>query len=485
MKKVAVIGAGFGGMSAAAYLARAGYDVTVYEKNSQPGGRAQVFTQNGFTFDAGPSWYMMPDVFEEFFADFNKQPSDYYQLTQLTPSYEVIFSDSSLDMMTWPEVRDVFADIEPSTNEFEQFLDKTKSDYDTVRDNILINPMVSVRNVLHPEIIKFLLSKDMYRSYASRVDSVVSDERLRQTLQFMSVFMGGSPKDIPGIYALLAHVDMGLGIFYPYGGFGAVARGFEKLCREQGVTFVYNAPVEKIVTSESKTKAVVIKGEQRGYDIVVANADYHHVESELLEEHAQSYSHRYWDKAAVSPSALLLFFGIDKKLKKLKHHSLFFDTDWDTHFAELKSGKATDKPLFYMSAPSVTDASVAPKGEENLFVLVPIPAGVSMSKAQKQRIRDNVVQRISRHVGIDITPLIKTEIQKDVSYFESTFNALRGNAFGMSHTLKQSALFRPRMKSKKLNNLYFVGQYTNPGTGVPMVVLSGKAVAQLIQSDET
>lgn len=482
--KVVVIGAGFGGLSASAYLAKAGYDVTVIEKNSLPGGRAQVFESDGFKFDAGPSWYMMPDVFEEFFNHFDKKTSDFFSLKKLDPAYRVVVENDYHDISPYPEILKLIQKLDPKAlPKFKKFYNQTKRDYATVRKGILDNPMQSLSVALRPDILKYLLSKEMYRSYASRIESITDNKDLQHILQFMSVFMGGSPADIPAIYALLSYVDMGLGVYYPEGGFGAVARGFESLCKDLGVNFKYDEEAKEIISSDNKAKLIKTSKGEYSADVVVANADYQHVEATLLNSRDSSYDNKYWEKSDVSPSGLIMLVGVDKKLKNLLHHTLFFDVDWDEHFKLLRQGVWSSEPLFYVSTPSLSDKSVAPNGKENLFVLAPQSAGVHPSKSELAETEKNILNRISKQVGIDISNHVKTRKTLTADYFEKTFNSYKGNAFGLSHTLKQSAVFRPKIQSQKLKNLYYVGQYTNPGTGVPMVVLSGKVTANLIQSN--
>jgi phytoene desaturase len=479
-EKIVIIGAGFGGLSAAAYLAKAGYKVTVVEKNSMPGGRAQVLSDKGYVFDMGPSWYMMPDVFDEFFADFDKSHEQYYKLIKLDPAYKVITSNKSFDVNTYPEAKKLFSSSDEQAR-FDYFYKVSKKNYEIVRDDLLLKPMIKYSEVLDPKVLKFLSSYDMYRSYTKRIESITSDPDLQHTLEFMSVFMGGSPDQIPAIYSLLSYVDMGLGVSYPKGGFGAVAKAFEQLCTELGVEFVYNQEVKSIEVDSGTAKSIITDKQKFPADIVIANADYHYVESKLIESKYRGYSEKYWQKADLSPSALLLFLGVNKKLDNLLHHNLFFDTDWEKHFVNMKKGNWSDDPLFYLSAPSLNDDAVSPKGRENLFVLAPQPAGAELSKESIDLIIDKIIARISKHVGLDITEHIEVKQIRAQEFFKEKYNAFNGNAFGLSHTLRQSAVFRPKMRSKKIANLYYVGQYTNPGTGVPMVVMSGKVVASLVK----
>lgn len=484
-KSVIVLGAGFGGMSAAAYIAKQGHNVTVIEKNSLPGGRAQVYKTKGYTFDLGPSWYMMPDVFEEFFGDFSSSPSDFYDLKKLNPAYEVVGRHTTIQFKKYKEMRKKFDELDPGIlAKMDRFFAQTKQDYGIVRNGILLKPMTRLKETLDKNVLKFLASKAMRQSYAARIESLTNNEDIRRSLQFMSVFMGGSPDKIPGVYALLAYVDMGLGVHYPMGGFGKLASSFQKVAEKQGAKFIFNAKVKNINSNGKIANSVELDdGKIIEADIIVANADYHHVETKLLKKTDRNYSPQYWEKLELSPSALLILLGVKKKLPKLSHHTLFLESDWHKHFSAIASGSIETNPLFYVSAPSKTDPTVAPSGHENLFILAPMPAGTNLSLKNQKIITDNIISRIEKHCGLSFNSNIVIKKYLDQNYFEQTFNAFKGNAFGPSHSLRQTAIFRTRMKSKKLKNLYFVGQYTNPGTGVPMVVLSGKAVGRLIAKD--
>lgn len=482
-KKVVIIGAGFGGMSTAAYLARDGYDVTVLEKNDQPGGRAMVLKKHGYTFDLGPSWYMMPDVFDDFFADFGKTTNDYYELTKLTPSYRVYNTTTHHDIKASQDGGlALFDEVEPGSAErVEKLLDKTNKEYDMVRAHLLERDYTGIGDILSTKNIALLKNPELVRSYHNRIKKTVSDAELQKILEFMVVFMGGSPENIPAIYSLLAHVDFNLGIWYPMGGFGAVVKAFESLAKELGVTFRYNSPVTKIVTKGSKTIGVYIGEEFIAADIVVVNADYHYADNQLLDKKSRAYSRRYWSQKTVSPSALLINLGVNKKIPGLLHHTMFFDADWHGHFKQVFKTKTwVTRPLFYVCAPSKTDQTVAPNDAENLFILVPTANNLHVSESHKRELIDSIIARIEARVGTKFADDIVVKEIRDIDYFEDMFNAYKGNAFGLAHTLRQTAVLRPRMRSRKIKNLFYVGQYTNPGTGVPMVVLSGKVVSRLI-----
>lgn len=483
-KKVVVIGAGFGGLSAAAYLARDGYDVTVLEKNNQPGGRAMTLKKVGFTFDLGPSWYMMPDVFDDFFADFGKQTSDYYQLKKLTPSYRVYTSSAKHDVRSAQDGGlQLFDDIEPgSAEKIRQLLSQTNKEYDIVRRHLLERDYTGVGDLMNTKALKLLAQPKLVQPYHNRIKKAVTNEDLQKILEFMVVFMGGSPQNIPAVYSLLAHVDFNLGIWYPMGGFGAVVRGFESLCKDLGVNIRYNSEVTHIETDEgNKAKAVHIGNERVLADIVVVNADYHHAEMQLLHPRHQSYSEKYWASRTLSPASLLIYLGVNKKVPGLLHHTMFFDADWHGHFNQVFKTKSwVSRPLFYVGTPSKSDPTVAPDGKENIVVLVPIANGIHVDAEHQNELINSIVARMESRTGTKFANDILVKEVRSTEFFEQTFNAYKGNSFGLAHTLSQTAPLRPRMQSRKVHNIFYVGQYTNPGTGVPIVVLSGKVVGRLI-----
>lgn len=476
-------------MSAAAYLAQAGYSVTVVEKNDQAGGRAYTVQQDGFTWELGPSWYMMPDVFDEFFADFGKQVSDFYEIKPLDPSYRVFDNQpGQLDIGDAAATVALFDHIAPGAGQgLSKLLQKTGKEYAAVRRGILTTDWLRWQQAMRPNVLKFLCNPEMLGSYDRRVNKYVHDDRLKHVLEFMTVFMGGSPQNIPGMYTLLMHVDMGLNIWYPMGGFGAVARAFERLGTSMGVEYVYNTPVQEIIVKNGSVTGVrTDDGLVLDCDVVVANADYHHVQTKLLPKTRADISPSAWQQKVLSPSGLIISLGVSKQLPGLQHHNLFFDTDWDAHFRAAFTDKHWSvSPLFYLCVPSKTDPAVAPLGSENLFVLAPQSAGIEPTQHQLDSTVDAIIDRIQQRAGTEFKGSIVAKDVRTQKYFTNVFNAYQGNAFGLAHTLRQSALFRPPLKARKVHGLYFAGQYTNPGTGVPMVVLSGKTVAQVVQKYES
>ncbi len=481
-KHAVVIGAGFSGLSTAAYLARDGYEVTVLEKNGQPGGRAFTLHQDGFRFELGPSWYMMPDIFEEFFADFNEKSENHYHIQKLDPSYRVFFSGNQhYDLSTPYKNAELFSQLEPGASvELERYLVKSEKLYTIARSKFLTQDYQSKLSLLAPQKLLDLIKLPWSTSYHSKVKQSFQDVRLQQILEFMTVFLGGSAKNIPALYGLLAHVDMNLGIWYPRGGFEELARSFEKFAKSQGAQINYKQEVTSIDIKDGVARGVRVGKKRIACDVVVGATDYAHVETNLLKENHRRYSNKYWSKRKLSPSALLISIGLNTKLQNLTHHNLFFDTKWDEHFKAIDRGEWTKEPLFYACVPSKTDSTSAPKGCENVFVLVPVAPGIEQDDDAIEEIKQNVYLRIGERAQIDVAKHIISEDVRAQKYFTEQFNAYKANAFGLAHTLMQSAFLRPSVRSKQVKNLFYAGQFTNPGTGVPLCVLSGKVVARAI-----
>jgi phytoene desaturase len=480
-----VIGAGFAGLSTAAYLSKAGYAVTVFERGDQPGGRARVVREAGFTFELGPSWYLMPDVFDEWFADFGHTTSDFYDLVALDPSYQVIGHGDRFDITRPPHVLDLFEEREPGAGKrLAKLLERTEREYRQVRGGALGLDGLSLRPYLRRDVLEFALHPQLLLSYHRRIQHYVKNRDLQHALEFMTVFMGGSPHNIPAIYSLLAYVDMGLGGWYPMGGFGRVAAGIESVAREQGATIEYNAEVARIVTHKGQATGVVVNGEVHHAEVVVSAADYHFTETRLLADPDRSYDEAYWRKRQLSPSALLVALGVKQRLPQLQHHNLFFDANWDGHFNDVFKRQVWSRdPLFYLCVPSRTDPGVAPAGHENLFLLAPMAAGTQPDESLMNETADRLIGRVEQAAGERFSPNIVTRNVYGPSYFHEAFHAYAGNAFGLSHTLRQTAVLRPPLRSRRVSGLYYAGQYTNPGTGVPMVLLSGKIVTNVIGND--
>ncbi len=484
-KKVKIIGAGFSGLSAASSLASKGFDVEVFEKNFKPGGRASQLEDQGYLFDKGPSWYWLPDVYEDFFGKFGKRPEDYYTLQRLDPSYRVYFSQE--DVVDVPasqkELFDLFESIEPgSAAKLKKFLDEAAYKYEVGMKEFVFKPSLSITEFFDMRILKSVFRLGMFQTIHSYVKNRFSDPRLRQILEFPILFLGATPKTTPSLYTLMNHADLTLGTWYPDGGFYSVVKGMETLAKDLGVRFHYNSPVEKVLVENGKATGIKVAGEKLDADVVVGSADYHHVEQHLLPAESRQYSKKYWNSRKMAPSALLFYLGFDKKIKNILHHNLLFDEDFEKHASEIyENPRWPEKPLLYVSATSKTDDHVAPEGHENIVVLIPVAPGMKSGKEVREKYLDIVLDRMESLTGDKIRDHLvykRTYAQED---FIKEYNSFKGNAYGLSNVLTQTAILKPSLVSKKVPNLFYTGQLTTPGPGVPPVIISGQVVANEIE----
>ena len=482
-----VIGAGFSGLSAAASLAKKGYAVTVLEKNAEPGGRARVLHEQGFTFDMGPSWYWMPEIFEQWFASFGSSVKDHYDLKRLDPSYQVIFSRS--DRWNLPasmnDLKALFERIEAGAGEnLERFLAEAKIKYDLGMADLVRGPALSWFEYTKPRVIKGLLSTTVFRSMRDHVADSFADPRLRMLLEFPVLFLGAAPDRTPALYSLMNYADMSLGTWYPLGGMGRIIEAMVQVAKEQGVGFRMGSPVTRILVEHGNAIGVQVGGTALYADVVVASADYHHVDNDLLSSKERNYSEVYWNERVMAPSSLLFYCGFNTRLGGLEHHNLFFDRSLDRHAHEIYTDPQwPSKPLMYVCAPSITDPSVAPAGHENLFVLIPIAAGLTDTPEVRSRYRQEVLDRLNVRCGTDVVQHLVFERSYCINDFKADYNAFRGNAYGLANTLRQTAVLKPSMKNRHVRSLYYTGQLTVPGPGVPPSLISGQVVADLIEKE--
>lgn len=487
--KISIVGSGFSGLSAAAYLAKAGHDVTVIEKNNTLGGRARKFTEEGFTFDMGPSWYWMPEVFDDFYNDFGRKTSDFYNLVRLDPSYRVYFD--KLDFEDIPadfeQLKAFFESHESgAAQKLESFLKDAQYKYEVGMGEFVRKPSLSIREFLDLRILKSAIGLNMFSSVSKEIRTLFSNERLIQILEFPVLFLGATPQDTPALYSLMNYADLKLGTWYPMGGMNKIVEAFVDIAKDKGVKFVLE---EEIIEANIQGDRVVSLLSSHGttfkQDVVVAASDYHNFDSAILPPQFQTYTSAYWDSRVMAPSSLLFYLGINRKIPGLKHHTLFFDADFNQHAQEIyKTNKWPTEPLFYMCAPSVTDQSVAPKGMENVFLLMPLAAGINDSAELREKYFNILISRLNTIAGFDISDNICFKRSYCVQDFKKDYNSYRGNAYGLANTLKQTAFLKPKMKSKKLNNLYYTGQLTTPGPGVPPAIVSGEVVASLINRNK-
>lgn len=483
-QKVVVIGAGFAGLAAATKLATQGYEVVIVEKNSQAGGRARVFEEGGFKFDMGPSWYWMPDIFENYFEKFGKKPSDYYQLKRLDPSYKVVFGqeefvDLPADMK---ELNALFESIEEGSGKrLEDFLSQAKYKYEVGIGEFVWKPSLSITEFFDFRLLSKAISLDLFASFGKHIRKFFRNERLLQIMEFPILFLGATPQNTPALYSLMNYAEIALGTWYPMGGMHEIIKGMVSLAEEKGVTIMLEHPVEKIVVENNRATGVQTSKGFVEADIIVGGADYHHIETKLLSDNEQNYSEDYWQKRTMAPSSLLFYLGVNGKVDRLTHHNLFFDEDFNLHADEIYTNpKWPSKPLFYVSAPSKTDSSVAPEGDENLFVLIPIAPDLEDDEETREKYYDIVMERLERYVGHTIRDRVVYKRSFAVSDFKAEYNSFRGNAYGLANTLFQTAFLKPKLKNKKVSNLFYTGQLTVPGPGVPPSLISGLVVADVI-----
>jgi len=483
MKKIVIIGGGFSSLAAASYLAQAGHQVSLFEKNSTLGGRARQLKREGFTFDMGPSWYWMPDVFESFFNDFGKSAADYYHLERLDPGYQVYFGpQESINISaSLEEICKTFESHEKGSGlKLQKFIKKAQEHYDIAIKDLVYRPGLSPLELVTPTTIKKL------RYFISTIKKEVTREfknpKLQQLLQFPVLFLGAKPSQTPAFYNFMNYADFGLGTWHPDGGMYKIVEGMVALARSLGVKMHTDSTVEAIeVDTANYAKGIVVNGTFEAADIVLAGADYHHAETLLPPKHRQ-YSEAYWQKKVFAPSSLLFYVGLNKKVKNVSHHTLFFDVDFDAHAKAIYDDpKWPEAPLFYVNFPSLTDPSMAPQGKEACFILIPLAPGIEDHQNLREHYFDKVIKRLETLTQQKIRPDVLFHESFCLTEFVEVYNSFKGNAYGMANTLLQTAFLRPKLKSKKVNNLYFTGQLTVPGPGVPPALISGKLVADLIQ----
>jgi len=484
-KSAIIIGSGFAGLSAATHLAEKGYQVTILEKNDQAGGRARQFDADGFVFDMGPSWYWMPDVFEQYFGYFGKKPSDYYELVRLDPSYRIYFGPGEImDVPAGTEaLKAMFERYEPgSSQSLEKFLKEAEYKYRVGMNEFVHKPGHSILEFADVRVVSSLFRLQMFSSISRHVKSLFQHPHLIQLLEFPVLFLGATPEKTPAMYSLMNYADMSMGTWYPMGGMHRIVEGMVSLAREKGVDIRLGEEVQEIVVPNGHARSLLTPNGEYRADVVVGGADYHHVEQKLLAPQHRMYSEKYWQKRTMAPSSLLFYLGVDKKLDGLLHHNLFFDADFSQHAQEIyEDPKWPTQPLFYVCVPSVTDSSVAPQGKENLFILIPLAPGLEDTNEKREQYFNIVMDRLEKLTGQEIRSAIS--YRRDFAHrdFEQDYHAFRGNAYGLANTLLQTAFLKPKLKSRKVKNLFFTGQLTTPGPGVPPSLISGRVVANEIE----
>jgi len=484
MAKIVIIGSGFSSLAASSYLAKAGHEVLVLEKNTNFGGRARRLQKQGFNFDMGPTWYWMPDVFERFFGDFDTHPSDYYELIKLNPAYQVYFGteDSITIADSLERIKETFESIEPgSSRKLQEFMDEALDNYTIAIKDLVYRPGISPLELVTPVTMKKL--GQFFSTISREVRKEFKNPKLISILEFPVLFLGAKPSNTPAFYNFMNYPDFGLGTFHPKNGMYSVVEGMITLAKSFGVTFYNDQEVEQIIVQNGIAKGIRVNGKDMAADIVLSGADYHHTET-LLEPEYRQYSEKYWENRIFAPSSLLFYVGFDKKIKNVEHHTLFFDVPFDKHaHAIYDQPRWPEEPLFYASFPSKTDDNAAPEGKEAGIFLIPLAPGLKDSEELRESYFDKIISRFEKITQDEVKKNIIFKEAFCINDFIKDYHSYKGNAYGLANTLLQTAFLRPKLKSKKVKGLYFTGQLTVPGPGVPPSLISGKVVSSLILKD--
>jgi phytoene desaturase len=480
-KKIAVIGSGFSGLSAAAYAAKDGHEVHLFEKNNDVGGRARNFkTENGYTFDMGPSWYWMPDIIESFFEDFGQSISDFYTLVPLDPQFEMVFNDGVMGIPhNYEEMKTLFEKTETGAGKMlDKFMADAQYKYEVGMKDFVNKPCHSWFEFVSPKIAKSALKLDLLTNFKSFVRKYFSHPKLIMLMEFPVIFLGAAPKDIPALYSLMNYGGYKLGTWYPMGGFSKIIDAMKDIAVKQAVEINCNANVEKIIVKDGRASGLVVNQQEIDFDVIIASSDYHHTET-LLPREFRNYDEKYWEKRIFAPSCLIYYLGFKEKIPNLIHHTLFFENNLDLHTEEIYSDKKwPTKPLFYACCPSKTDPSVAPENSENVFLLMPVATGIEDSEEIREIYFKEMISRLEKHTGAsDLLSKIDYKKSYCIKDFKEDYNAYQGNAYGLANTLSQTAVLKPSIQNKKLKNLFYTGQLTVPGPGVPPSIISGKIAA--------
>lgn len=480
-KRVVIIGAGIGGLGAAGLFAKKGYDVTVVEKNANLGGRANIFEHDGFKFDMGPSWYLAPDIFEHYFNLVGERVEDHLELKRLSPSYRIFFRNNG-------DPLDINSDIEKDTATFEAiepgageklraYLKQSKYQYEVATQSFMFKNYDRIWDFFNKRVMTEGQKLSVFSTMHRFVSKFFTSKKLQQVMEYTMVFLGTSPYEAPALYNLMSHMDFNQGVFYPQGGFYELIKALANIAEKNGAVLRTSSPVEKIIVREGNAVGVRLEGgEVIDADMVISNADMWFTETRLLDLPQQTHQEKYWQKRTMAPSAFIMYLGVSEKLPSLVHHNLLFSEDWRKNFDQIyKDPCLPDEPSLYVCAPSVTDPSVAPAEKENLFVLVPIASDLEITDEQKEIYADRVLALMEQEMNL---PNLREKIEYKRIYtvenFAADYNAFKGSALGLAHTLRQTAIFRPKNKSKKVDNLFYVGAGTNPGIGTQICLISAE-----------
>jgi len=480
-KRIVVIGAGFSGLSAASLMAKEGFNVTLLEKNDQAGGRARLWEKDGFRFDMGPSWYWMPDVFEQYFALFGKKSADFYELKRLAPGYRVYFKDDSIDIPAkMNEIEALFESIEPgSAEKLRSFLTQAETKYKTGIGEYVFKPSHSITEYFDIDLIKKSFSLQLLTSMSKHIRKYFKHPKLIQLLEFPVLFLGATPQNTPALYSMMNYADLVLGTWYPIGGMHEIIKAMVSIAKERDVQIELNTEVTKINIENGYVRSVITGKGDYPADIVIAGADYEYVDRHLIDKPYQNYTKKYWNSRTLSPSCLIWYVGLKKKIEGIQHHNLFFDEDFEQHAEDIYTEpKWPQKPLFYVCCSSKTDPSVAPENCENLFFLVPVAPGIQDNEVIRQQYLGLMLTRFEKITGEKVSEHIILKRSYALNDFKADYHSFKGNAYGLANTLKQTAFLKPATRAKKIKNLLYTGQLTVPGPGVPPAIISGQVVAK-------
>ncbi len=514
MSRVIIIGGGIAGLATSALLAREGHEVTLLEARPEVGGRAGSWQSGGFRFDTGPSWYLMPEVFDHFYRLLGTTADEQLTLVTLDPGYRVFFEGETVPMDILTDRAEniaLFESVEKGAGrKLDRYLDSAEETYTLAKKYFLYTTFADFRPLVTKDVLargaKFV--RLLLQPLSSYVSHTFKSRKLRQVLGYPAVFLGSSPYLAPSLYHLMSHLDLSDGVLYPMGGFTRVIQSIADLARAEGVTIITGAAATRIVVEAGAATGVEYstggKTTFADADIVVSAADLHHTETTLLRPEQQTYPEHYWQKKLAGPSALLLYLGVKGALPELEHHTLLFTREWQKGFDAIFGENPTvpDPASLYVCKPSGVDPDVAPEGFENLFVLVPIPADPTIGRGavggagaggaggdgggdpRVEALADRVIQQIADWTGItDLASRITVRRTVAPGDFEHDLNSWKGTALGPAHTLKQSAFFRAGNVSKKVRGLYYVGGSTIPGIGLPMCLISAELIVKRLRAD--
>ncbi|RYX86669.1 phytoene desaturase [bacterium] len=496
MEKIIVIGGGIGGLAFANLAAKRGHSVTVVEKNERLGGVANWFeapTEVGtFRFDMGPSWYLMPDVFQSYFDLLGEKVEDYLDLVRLDPSYRIFFQGRERSTDFYSDInRDAptFEALEPGSSEvLKDYLEKSKYQYEIALRGFMYKNNDTVFDFLNKQVATEGRELEVFSKMSDYVAKFFKTDDVQKIMQYTLVFLGSSPYNTPALYNIMSHIDFNMGVFYPQGGIHQIPDTLVKIGEKLGVEYITRTSVTSIQTKRGPAvKGVVLdNGETLEADIIVSNAPISHTES-LLPLPYRDHSQRYWDSRTLAPSALIMYLGLDEKVPSLTHHNLLFSTDWKKNFEEIfDAPQWPTEPSLYICAPSKTDPTVAPEGCENLFVLVPIAARTEYTREELEQQADRMLDIIEREMNCEgLRDKIVYKKLFSVKDFASRYNKQGGTALGLAHTMKQTAILRPNNRSKKVENLFYVGGDTNPGIGMPIQLISAELALKRIMGDRS